>query len=152
VEAALQSVTPAAVIVAGETGLRACGLSLPKARYVLALAAAVLDGTMDFDAMRRLDDEAASGALQRMKGVGRWTAETYLLFCEGRLDFLPAGDVALQQALAFADGVEQRPGEAELYARAEAWRPYRGVAAHLLWRYYGGVKRAEIDLTARLRT
>jgi DNA-3-methyladenine glycosylase II len=145
VEAGLGGLTPAAVAGAEEGALKGFGLSAPKVRYLRALAEATLAEEMDFAGLAALDDEAASTALRKMTGVGRWTAETYLLFCEGRLDFLPAGDVALQQALAYADGALVRPNEAMLYARAEAWRPYRGVAAHLLWRYYGGVKRGEIE-------
>lgn len=125
-------------------GLKAFGLSRPKARYTLAIAEAVRDGAIDFDALKSMDDEAALTALTALIGVGRWTAEVYLSFCEGRLDFFPAGDVALQEGLRLVDGAESRLTEKALYARAEAWRPHRGVAAHLIWAYYGGVKRGEI--------
>ena len=125
-------------------GLKAFGLSRPKARYALAIAEAARDGAIDFDALLSMDDEAALAALTSLIGVGRWTAEVYLTFCDGRLDFFPAGDLALQEGLRMADGAEVRPTEKQLYARAEAWRPHRGVAAHLLWAYYGGVKRGEI--------
>ena len=121
------------------------GLSRNKARYVRGLAEAQAEGRIDFDGLRALDDEAAVAALTALKGVGRWTAETYLMFCEGRLDVFPAGDVALQEAMRWADRAEQRPTEKEAYLRAELWRPYRGVAAHLLWRCYGAVKRGEIE-------
>ena len=80
----------------------------------------------------------------RIKGVGLWTAELYLLFCEGRMDVFPAGDLALQEGIRIADGSGERPTEKQLYARAEAWRPYRGMAAHMLWAYYGMIKRREI--------
>jgi DNA-3-methyladenine glycosylase II len=73
--------------------------------------------------------------------VGRWTAETYLLFSEGRLDFFPAGDVALQEGYRLLDGSPARPTEKSLHALAEAWRPYRGVAALLLWGYYGLMRK-----------
>lgn len=143
-EAGLGEVTPARALELDEEALRALGLSLPKARYVRAIAQAHLEGRADLDALSTLSDEAAVAALSSIKGVGRWTAETYLMFCEGRLDLFPAGDVALQEALRRADGAPARLAEKALYARAEAWRPYRGVAAHLLWAYYAGLKRGDI--------
>jgi DNA-3-methyladenine glycosylase II len=73
-------------------------------------------------------------------GVGRWTAETYLLFSEGRLDFFPAGDVALQEGYRLLEESETRTVEKALYVVAEAWRPYRGVAALLLWGYYSLIR------------
>ena len=127
-------------------GLKAFGLSRPKARYTLAIAEAARDGAIDFDGLLALDDEAALASLTGLIGVGRWTAEVYLTFCDGRLDFFPAGDLALQEGLRMAERAETRLNEKQLYARAEAWRPHRGVAAHLLWAYYGGVKRGEIPL------
>ncbi|MNQ91892.1 hypothetical protein D3C85_1072920 [compost metagenome] len=78
--------------------------------------------------------------------MGKWTAETFLMFCEGRLDVFPGGDVALQEAMRWADAADDRPNEKQAYARAEIWRPHRGVAAHLLWGWYGGVKRGDITL------
>ena len=96
--------------------------------------------------MQTLSDEAAIAALTAIKGVGKWTAETYLMFCEGRLNVFPGGDVALQEAMRWADRAELRPNEKQAYVRAEIWRPYRGVAAHLLWGWYGGVRRGEIAL------
>jgi DNA-3-methyladenine glycosylase II len=143
VQAGLGEVTPAAVLAQGEDGLRALGLSRPKARYALGLAEAVAVG-LDLDAIARLPDEEAVAALVALKGVGRWTAEIYLMFCCGRLDVFPGADIALQEALRWADGAEVRPTEKQAYARSESWKPYRSVAAHLLWRCYGGVKRGEI--------
>jgi DNA-3-methyladenine glycosylase II len=101
-----------------------------------------MDGRLDFRRLRKLDDGEAVTTLVALHGIGRWTAEAYLMFCEGRSDFFPAGDLALQEALRLADGAEERLTEKALYARAEAWRPHRGVAAHLLWAYYGALKRA----------
>jgi DNA-3-methyladenine glycosylase II len=143
-EAGLGEVHPHTVLALDEDGLKAFGLSRPKARYAREIAQAHLSGACDFDALRYLSDEAAVAALTAIKGVGRWTAETYLMFCEGRLDVFPGGDVALQEAMRWADRAERRPTEKEAYRRAQAWSPYRGVAAHLLWRCYGGVKRGEI--------
>ena len=140
----LGAVTPHTVSAADEEALRALGLSLQKARYARGMAEAHLAGAPDFAALPSLPDEDAVAALIALKGVGRWTAELYLLFCEGRPDVFPAGDLALQEALRVADRAEARPSEKQLYARADAWRPYRGVAAHMLWAYYGAVKRGEL--------
>jgi DNA-3-methyladenine glycosylase II len=129
--------TPDGVLAADEAQLRGYGLSGQKARYVRAIAEAA--GL--FDQIAGLSDEEALAALTAIKGVGRWTAETYLLFSEGRLDFFPAGDVALQEGYRLAEGAPARPSEKALYARAEGWRPYRGVAALLLWGYYGVMRR-----------
>jgi len=141
VQAGLVEVTPQTVAAADEVALRALGLSLQKARYARAMAAAHLDGSPDFEALPGLADEDAVAALVGLKGVGRWTAELYLLFCEGRRDVFPAGDLALQEALRLAERAPVRLGEKALYTRAESWRPFRGVAAHLLWAYYSAVKR-----------
>ncbi|OYW99022.1 MAG: DNA-3-methyladenine glycosylase [Caulobacter vibrioides] len=144
VEAGLPQMTPAIVAAHDETYLRTLGLSQPKARYARAIAEAHLSGACDFDALRALPDEEAIAALTAIKGVGRWTAEVFLMFTQGRLDLFPGGDVALQEAMRWVDGSDVRPTEKQAYARAELWRPYRGVAAHLLWACYGAVKRREI--------
>ena len=143
-EAGLGGVTAEALLVRRAEDLLPYGLSRPKARYLRGLAEAMADGRLDFMALRGLDDAAATAALTAITGVGRWTAETYLMFCEGRLDVFPAGDVALQEAMRWADRAEVRPDEKAAYLRAERWRPWRGVAAHLLWACYGAVKRGEI--------
>jgi DNA-3-methyladenine glycosylase II len=143
-EEGLGGVTPEAILARDDAALKLFGLSGPKARYAHAIAQAQLSGQVDLERLSALDDEAAVAALTAIKGVGRWTAETYLMFCEGRFDLFPAADVALQEALRLADGAVDRLSEKALYARALAWAPYRGVAAHLLWAYYAGVKRGEI--------
>ena len=130
--------------------LRSFGLSLPKARYAHEIARATTEGRIDFDGLSHLSDDDALAALLALKGVGRWTAETYLMFCEGRTDIFPGGDVALQEAIRWADGAALRPTEKQAWARAEIWRPHRGVAAHLLWGWYGGVRRGEILLEQRM--
>lgn len=79
--------------------------------------------------------------LMAIKGIGRWTAEAYLLTSDHRVDLFPAGDLALQEGYRLADGAPSRLTEKELYRRAEAWRPHRGVAAHLLWGYYRALKK-----------
>jgi DNA-3-methyladenine glycosylase II len=132
--------TPASVLAATEAELRGYGLSGQKIRYVRAIAEA---GEL-FDQIETLSDADAASRLMAIKGVGRWTAETYLLFSEGRLDFFPAGDVALQEGYRLLEGGEERLSEKALYARAEAWKPYRGVAALLLWGYYAEVRRGAL--------
>ena len=131
-----------------EAGLKAFGLSSPKARYARAVAQAHVDGQVDLNGLMALDDEAAIAALVSLKGIGRWSAEVYLLFCEGRLDAFPAGDLALQEAVRELDGAVLRPGEKALYLRGETWRPYRGVATHLLWDYYLARRRGDIAAAA----
>lgn len=140
------AVTAEAVLAHDIETLRGFGLSLPKARYAHDIARAQVEGRVDFDGLDLLPDDAAMTALLSLRGVGRWTAETFLMFAHGRTDLFPAGDVALQEAIRWADVSPQRPTEQAARARAEIWRPHRGVAAHLLWRWYGGVKRGEIPL------
>jgi DNA-3-methyladenine glycosylase II len=140
-EAGLGGVTPDAVVATDVQGLRALGLSAPKARYVRAIAEAHIGGATDLEGLHALDDVAAAQALCALTGVGRWTADIYLMFCEGRRDVFPAGDLALQEGLRIAQGWTVRPTERELLARAELWRPHRGVAAHLIWAYYGALRR-----------
>lgn len=146
VEAGLGGEVTGARVLAHEDGLAGLGLSRPKIRYLMHLAEAERDGRVDFAGLAAMDDEAAISALTALTGVGRWTAEVYLMFCEGRLDVFPAADIALQEAMRWADRARTRPAEKAAYARAELWRPYRGVAAHLLWAAYRAVKAGEIVL------
>ena len=139
-------VTPRRVLATDIETLRGFGLSIQKARYGHEIARAHVEGLIDFDHLETLSDDAAIARLTAIKGVGKWTAETFLMFCEGRLDVFPGGDIALQEAMRWVDGAPLRPREKEAYLRAEAWRPYRGVAAHLLWGWYGAAKRGEIVL------
>lgn len=128
--------SPAVLIAADPDALRACGLSRMKASYAQSLAQHVADGSLPLDALPE-DDEEAIALLSSVRGLGRWSAEIYLLFAEGRGDVFPAGDLAVQvQAgrLFLPDG--SRPTEKPLRAMAEAWRPHRGVAALLLWHCY----------------
>ncbi|MFC0634505.1 DNA-3-methyladenine glycosylase family protein [Brevundimonas balnearis] len=140
----LGEVTPERLLAHEPETLRTFGLSGQKARYGREIALAHVDGRIDLNGLNALSDDEAALALTAIKGVGRWTAETYLMFCEGRTDVFPGGDVALQEAMRWADDLEVRPNEKAAYLRAEAWRPHRGVAAHLLWAWYGAVKRGEV--------
>jgi len=135
-EAGLGQVGPDEVLALDPETLKSFGLTRQKTRYIRALA----EARIDFEGLRDLDDAAATAILTSVLGIGRWTAEAYLMICDGRTDFFPAGDVALQEALRAAEGAALRPSEKALYRRAEAWRPHRGVAAHLLWAYYATLR------------
>ncbi|KQR56435.1 DNA-3-methyladenine glycosylase [Brevundimonas sp. Leaf168] len=141
-------ITPERLLAHDLDQLRGMGLSRQKATYGQGIARAQIAGEIDLEHLANLDDEAAIASLTALKGVGLWTAEAYLMMCEGRLDVFPGGDVALQEAIRWADGAEVRPDQKGAYARAEIWRPYRAVATHLLWAWYTGVKRGEIALDA----
>jgi DNA-3-methyladenine glycosylase II len=137
------ALTPAGVLAADDTQMRGFGLSRQKIRYARAIA----EAAPLFAELPGLPDDEAVARLTAITGVGRWTAETYLLFSAGRLDFFPAGDVALQEGYRLLDGSPARPTEKALYALAEAWRPYRGVAALLLWGYYGLMRKRATEAT-----
>lgn len=141
-------ITPELLLAHDLDQLRGMGLSRQKATYGQGIARAQIAGEIDLEHLADLDDEAAIASLTALKGVGLWTAEAYLMMCEGRLDVFPGGDVALQEAIRWADSAEVRPDQKGAYARAEIWRPYRAVATHLLWAWYTGVKRGEIALDA----
>lgn len=136
--------TPDRVLATDIETLRSFGLSIQKATYGHEIARAHVEGRIDFDHLESLSDGEAVARLTAIRGVGKWTAETFLMFCEGRRDVFPAGDVALQEAIRWADGADLRPREKEVHARAEIWRPHRSVAAHLLWGWYGAVRRGEV--------
>jgi DNA-3-methyladenine glycosylase II len=129
------------VAAATEEELRGCGLSTPKIRALRALAEAVVAGGLDLAGLAALDAEKAHEKLVAVKGVGPWTADIFLLFCLGHPDAFPAGDLALQEAAKLALGLKARPNAARLERIAERWRPWRGVAARMLWAYYRGVKK-----------
>ena len=129
-------VSPEAVLKGGEAAMLANGFSRPKARYGLALAKAVSTGALDLDGLATADDVTASTALMSVSGIGRWTADLYLLSALGRPDIWPAGDIALRTATGHALGLQERPEEADMAELAANWRPYRSVAARLLWAFY----------------
>ncbi len=134
------AVSPEAVAALPVEALRGCGFSGQKARYAHAMAEAVKGGGIDFAALSALPEAEALAVLEALLGVGRWTAEVYLMMAEGRLDAFPAGDIAVQEAMRWLDEGAARPAPAEAYARAEVWRPHRAVAAHMLWAWYLQVK------------
>ena len=136
--AATDPLTPAAFLRLDDEQLLAIGFSRQKARYVRLLAARLVDGSLDLDALEALDDEAARAALLELTGIGPWTADVYLLMVLRRPDVWPVGDIALQAAAVAVKGLAARPDAAAMEALAEPWRPWRAVAARLLWHDYLG--------------
>ncbi len=126
---------PERLLEADDETLRGAGLSRQKAGYARSLAELIVSGGLDLDALPE-DDEDAIAALIEVKGIGRWSAEIYLLFAEGRPDIWPAGDLAVQLAIGEMMGLGERPAEKEVRAVAEAWRPHRGSAAIFAWHCY----------------
>ena len=123
------------LLKASDEELRAAGMSRQKSGYIRSLADLVLSGELDLDALPE-DDEEAIARLVKIKGIGRWSAEIYLLFAEGRPDVFPAGDLAVMIELGKLMGLDDKPSEKELREIAEAWRPHRGAAAVLAWHSY----------------
>jgi DNA-3-methyladenine glycosylase II len=123
--------------------LKRIGLSAGKIKSIREIGKAVAKGRIDLTKVGNMDADVAHAALTALHGVGPWTADIYLLFCLGHADAFPAGDLAVQEAARIAFGLRKRPDPKALTKLAEAWRPWRGVAAHLLWAYYHAVKRRE---------
>jgi DNA-3-methyladenine glycosylase II len=135
-EALLGPDTPAEALLAADfDALRACGLSRQKQGYARSLCELVTSGALDLDSLPG-DDEEAIAQLVRIKGIGRWSAEIYLLFAEGRPDIWPAGDLAVQAGLHKLLGLDERPSEKLTRELAEGWRPHRGAAAIFTWHCY----------------
>ena len=130
---------PAPILAAGDDVLRACGLSAQKIRYLRGIAAAGID----YAALARAPDEAVIETLVALPGIGRWTAEIYLMFALGRADAFAPDDLALQEAARLLYGLPERPRGRALAALAEPWRPWRSVAARGLWAYYRLAKGRE---------
>jgi DNA-3-methyladenine glycosylase II len=135
---------PANIAAASDESLRAAGLSRQKASYARSLAEEVTSGRLDL-ANLPADDEQAIAALTHIKGIGRWSAEIYLLFAEGRADVWPAGDLAVQIEIGRLLGHAERPSEKQLREWAEAWRPHRGAAAIFAWHHYSYAKTSAIE-------
>ena len=127
---------PERLAAASDVELRALGLSRQKIGYGRELATAVTSGALNFRRLHRMDDAAAIAALTEIKGIGRWTAEIYLLFALGRADIMPAGDLAICAAVQRLKKLRKRPDEKRMRHIAEAWRPHRSAAARFLWHYY----------------
>ena len=125
----------ARLLAASDEELRAAGMSRQKSGYIRSLAELVMSGQLDLDNLPE-DDEEAIALLTQIKGIGRWSAEIYLLFAEGRPDVFPAGDLAVMVELGRLIGLPDKPSEKQLRELAEPWRPYRGAAAVLAWHSY----------------
>jgi DNA-3-methyladenine glycosylase II len=125
----------AEILKASDQELRLAGLSRQKAGYARSLAELVLSGELNLERLPQ-DDEEAIALLTRIKGIGRWSAEIYLLFAEGRTDVWPAGDLAVQVEIGKLLGLDGKPSEKQLRELAEAWRPHRGAVAVLAWHSY----------------
>jgi DNA-3-methyladenine glycosylase II len=149
-EAALHPLSAETALAATEEGLRGCGLSGPKIRALTAAAEAVAARGLDLAALAHMPAPDAHRALVAVKGIGPWTADIFLLFCLGHPDAFPAGDLALQEAARLALDLKTRPDARKLERIAERWRPYRAIAARMLWAYYRVAKRRAgvVDLDA----
>jgi DNA-3-methyladenine glycosylase II len=135
--------TPDVLLASPDEVLRGSGLSAPKIRTMRAVSAAMASGALDLDALARMDADAATAAMTRVKGIGPWTADIYLMFCLGHADAFAPGDLALQEAIRMAFRLDERPDARETQLIAVRWRPWRAVAARLLWAYYKAMKERE---------
>lgn len=133
---ALDNFTPSALLSMTEEDMKSCGLSRPKIRYCRALAEDILSEKVRLDHLPNLEDEEVADHLMQVKGIGRWTAEIYLISCLSRPDIMPAGDVALQIAFQHLKKLEARPTPEELTDQSRHLSPRRTLAARILWRYY----------------
>jgi DNA-3-methyladenine glycosylase II len=130
-----ETMAPETLLAAEFDALRACGLSRQKQGYARSLCELMVAGSLNLDALPA-DDEEAIAQLVQIKGVGRWSAEIYLLFAEGRPDIWPAGDLAVQAGMHKLLGLDARPSEKQAREMAQAWRPHRGAAAIFTWHCY----------------
>jgi len=134
--ARIPDLTAAAFLTLDDDALKAAGFSRQKARYGRGLAEAMVTGELALDDLADMDDDAAAATLVRIKGVGPWTAQNYLLFALRRPDAWPLGDLALAVAAQRVKNLPERPGPEALTALGEPWRPWRAVAARMLWHFY----------------
>ncbi len=134
--AAISPLTPQAFLQLGDEELNTIGFSRQKTRYGRCLARAILDGDIDLAALPALEDDAVRDHLVRLKGIGRWSADIYLMEALLRPDIWPTGDLALAIAVQRVKRLKEVPGPADLAAIGEAYRPWRAVAARLFWHYY----------------
>lgn len=140
-EGSIQPFTPPRFIELGDAYLRGLGVTRQKSAYVLHLSNSIVSGELSFTKLARMSDEEARVVLTRIKGIGSWSADVYLLMAMRRADIWPAGDLALAVAMKELKGLAHRPGPEELEKLAEQWRPLRAVAARMLWQYYLGKRK-----------
>jgi DNA-3-methyladenine glycosylase II len=133
---ATDPLTPERLLHLSDAALKQIGFSRQKAAYAQGLARAIVEGSFDPAALPGLSDDEVRAELIRLKGIGPWSADVYLLMALGRPDVWPAGDLALQIAAQEVKGLAGRPSAGELLALAELWRPWRSVAARILWQHY----------------
>ena len=143
VEVLLGNVTPKAVLAADIDALRACGMSRPKIAHIRSIAEAVETGTLNLRRVARKSDDEARQELTAVKGIGPWTADVYLMFCLGRWDVFPHADIGLSEAYRMISGERKRHPPSKFLRTGERWRPYRGVAAHMLWAYINAARDAQ---------
>lgn len=143
VEVLLGKVTPRAVLAADIDALRACGMSRPKISHIRSIATAVEEGSLNFRRVARKSDDEAREELTAVKGIGPWTADVYLMFCLGRWDVFPHADIGLSEAYRMISGERKRHPPKKFLRTGERWRPYRGVAAHMLWAYINAVREEQ---------
>ena len=139
-EGKIQPFTPERFLELGDTYLRSLGVTRQKSAYLLHLSNSIVSGQLSFTKLARMSDEDVRVVLTRIKGIGSWSADVYLLMAMRRADIWPAGDLALAVAMKELKGLAHRPGPDELERLAEQWRPHRAVAARMLWQYYLGKK------------
>ncbi len=139
-DGAIQPFTPERFLELGDAHLRGLGVTRQKSAYLLDLSASIVKDELNFTKLARMSDDDVRVALTRIKGIGSWSADVYLLMAMRRADIWPAGDLALAVAMKELKGLASRPGPIELERLAEQWRPHRAVAARMLWQYYLGRK------------
>jgi DNA-3-methyladenine glycosylase II len=142
---AIGEIRPKPLLKAKEETLRAAGLSAAKVRAVRDLAEKVHSGAVPLDRLPDLPDEEVIGLLLPVRGIGRWTAEMFLIFSLGRFDVLPVGDFGLREGVRRQYGLEEHPAKEELIEMAEPWRPYRSIATWFLWRSFGPVPQSAAE-------
>jgi DNA-3-methyladenine glycosylase II len=137
-EGAIEPFTPERFLELGDLHLRGLGVTRQKSAYLIDLSTSIVNSDLSFTKLERMSDDEARTALTRIKGIGLWSADVYLLMAMRRADIWPAGDLALAVAMKELKGLATRPGPLELEQLAEQWRPLRAVAARMLWQYYLG--------------
>jgi DNA-3-methyladenine glycosylase II len=140
-EGIIEPFTPERFVELGVDYLRSLGVTRQKSAYLIDLSTSIVNGDLSFTKLARMSDDEARLALTRIKGIGLWSADVYLLMAMRRADIWPAGDLALAVAMKELKGLAARPDHHELEQLAEQWRPLRAVAARMLWQYYLGSRR-----------
>ena len=140
-EGAIKPFTPERFLELGDMHLRGLGVTRQKSAYLIDLSSSIVNGQLSFANLARMSDNEARLTLTKIKGIGLWSADVYLLMAMRRADIWPAGDLALAVAMKELKGLAARPGPLELERLAEPWRPHRAVAARMLWQYYLGSRR-----------